>query len=213
VVATTKPTTKPASGPTHGPATRPDRAITKQDRREAICEAVFELLGEVGYDRMSMDAVAARARASKATIYRGWPSKPELVMDAIEHRYGGISEPPDTGSIRGDLFAHLTSACAVADGADGAVVTGLMTAATHNAELSEVMYRCIYETKQQLYDSMIKRAVERGELPETTKSDLLHEVLHAMVVSRRLWQTGPLDEAFVTRIVDGVLLPVLRQGC
>jgi AcrR family transcriptional regulator len=162
---------------------------------------------------MSMDAVAARARASKATIYRGWPNKPELVMEAIEHRYGGSVDAPDTGTIRDDLVAHLSMACTVANGVDGAVLTGLMTAATHNAELSEVMYRCVYETKHDLYESMIKRAVERGELPEGTKSDLLHEVLHALVMSRRLWQTGPLDEAFVTRIVDGVLLPVLRQGC
>ena len=67
---------------------------TKPDRRAAICDAVFELLGEVGYDRMTMDAVAARARASKATIYRGWPSKPELVMEAVEHRFGGAIGAP-----------------------------------------------------------------------------------------------------------------------
>ena len=186
---------------------------TKPDRREAICEAVFELLGEVGYDRMSMDAVAARARASKATIYRGWPSKPELVMEAIEHRYGGPAEPPDTGSLRGDLVAQLTMMCKVAQGADGAIITGLMTAATHNAELSQVMYRCVYETKHSMYQSMIKRAVERGELPEGTPADLLHEVIHSMVITRRLWQTAPMDESFVTRLVDGVLLPMLRAGC
>ena len=188
-------------------------ATTKPDRREAICEAVFELLAEVGYDRMSIDAVAARARASKATIYRGWPSKPDLVMDAVEHRYGGPVEPPDTGTLRGDLFAHLSTVCTVADGADGAVITGLMTAAAHNAELSEVMHRCVYETKRATYETMIKRAVERGELPEGSDADLLHEVLHAMVMTRRMWQTAQFDEAYVTRIVDRVLLPVLRQEC
>ncbi|WP_432828122.1 TetR/AcrR family transcriptional regulator [Dactylosporangium sp. CA-092794] len=184
---------------------------TKPDRREAICEAVFELLSEVGYDRMSMDAVAARARASKATIYRGWPSKPELVMDAIEHRFGGPAEPPDTGSLRGDLHAHVSTVCKVADGADGAIITGLLTACAHNAELSEVMYRCVYETKHQLYESMIKRAVERGEMPEGSSAEPVHEVLQAMVLSRRLWQTGPFDEAFVNRMVDRILLPILRQ--
>ncbi|MGI5244131.1 TetR/AcrR family transcriptional regulator [Dactylosporangium sp. CA-139066] len=184
---------------------------TKSDRRAAICDAVFELLGEVGYDRMTMDAVAARARASKATIYRGWPSKPELVMEAIEHRYGGAMEPPDTGSLRGDLLAQLSTVCAAASGEDGAVFTGLLTAATHNAELAEVMYRCAYETKHGMYESMLTRAAQRGEVPEGTRADLLHEVLHAMVTSRRMWQSGPLDEAFVTRLVDGVLLPILRQ--
>ncbi|GAA0745083.1 TetR/AcrR family transcriptional regulator [Dactylosporangium roseum] len=188
-------------------------AAPKADRRVTICEAVFELLAEVGYDRMSMDAVAARARASKATIYRGWPNKPELVMAAVEHRYGGSAEPPDTGSLRGDLVAHLSTVCAVADGIDGAVFTGLLTAATHNAELSAVMRRCVYETKHVMYETMIKRAVARGELPEGSTPELLHEVLHALVMSRRLWRAGPFDEAFVKRTVDGVLLPVLRQGC
>jgi AcrR family transcriptional regulator len=185
--------------------------VTKPDRRVAICDAVFELLGEVGYDKMSMDAVAARARASKATIYRGWPSKPELVMEAIEHRYGGAMEPPDTGTLRGDLLAQLSTVCMAASGADGAVFTGLLTAATHNAELAEVMYRCAYETKHGMYESMLKRAADRGEVPVGTTADLLHEVLHAMVTSRRMWQNGPLDDAFVARLVDGVLIPILSQ--
>ncbi|MEV6926866.1 TetR/AcrR family transcriptional regulator [Dactylosporangium sp. NPDC051485] len=185
---------------------------TRSDRRAAICDAVFELLGEVGYDRMSMDAVAARARASKATIYRGWSSKPELVMDAIEHRFGGVTQPPDTGSLRGDLYAQLSTLCAAASGEDGAIFTGLLTAAMHNTDLAQCMYRCAYESKHDMYEAMLIRAARRGEVPEGTSADLLHEVLHAMVTSRRMWQSGPLDEAFVTRLVDGVLLPILRQG-
>ena len=95
----------------------------------------------------------------------------------------------------------------------GAVFTGLMTAATHNAELAGVMYRCTYESKHDMYESMLKRAVERGELPDGTRADLLHEVMHAMVTSRRMWHTGPLDEEFVARLIDGVLLPILRRDC
>jgi AcrR family transcriptional regulator len=184
---------------------------SKTDRREAICEAVFELLGEVGYDRMSMDAVAARAHASKATIYRAWPNKPELVMDAITHRFGGELVAPDTGSLRGDLYELMTIACAVANSDDGAVISGLMTAATQHVELSQTMHRCLYETKHPMYETILRRASERGEIPDTTCSGLLHEVMHSMVLARRLWQDGPMDEAFVTRVVDRVLLPVLKQ--
>ncbi|WP_433614804.1 TetR/AcrR family transcriptional regulator [Dactylosporangium sp. CA-139114] len=185
---------------------------TRADRRAAICEAVFELLGEVGYDRMTMDAVAARARASKATIYRGWPSKPELVMEAIEHRFGGSMEPPDTGSLRGDLLAQLGAVCAAAEGADGAVFTGLLTAATHNEELAECLFRCAYSTKHPMYEAMLRRAEQRGEVAPGTTAELLHEVLHAMVTSRRLWQNGPLDRAFVERLIDGVLIPMLTRS-
>jgi AcrR family transcriptional regulator len=186
-------------------------APPKIERREAICDAVFELLGEVGYDRMSMDAVAARARASKATIYRAWPTKPDLVMDAMVHRFGGALDTPDTGSLRGDLIAQLTRACALANSPDGAVVTGLMTAASQNADLARTLHQCIYETKHAAYETMLARAVDRGEILAGTSSELLHEIMHSMVLTRRLCQAGPLDEAFVTRVVDGVLLPVLHQ--
>jgi len=181
------------------------------ERREAICEAVYELLGEVGYDRMSMDAVAARARASKATIYRAWPSKPELVMEAVVSCLGGAMEPPDTGSLRGDLLAQLTRACDAAKGDDGAVIVGLLSAAARNAELAETMHKQLYESKCALYESILANARARGEVGEGADPDLLHELLSALILSRRLGRTGPMDDEFITRMVDRVLLPVLRQ--
>jgi AcrR family transcriptional regulator len=184
---------------------------TKTDRRTAICEAVFELLGEVGYDRMSMDAVAARARASKATIYRAWPTKPDLVIDSIKHRFAEATTPDDTGSLRGDLIAHLSRACDVACGEDGAVVSGLLTAATRNPELSQALHMVLYETKKQAYDVMLARAVGRGEIGDGADPGLLHEIVAALVLGRRLTEIGPLDAAFAERVVDRVLLPVLRQ--
>lgn len=180
-------------------------------RERAILDATLELLSEVGYDRMSVDQIAKRARASKATIYRAWPNKPELVMDAITHRFGGELPTPDTGSLRGDLYELMTIACAVANSDDGAVISGLMTAATQHTELSQTMHRCLYETKHPMYETILRRASERGEIPDTTCSGLLHEVMHSLVLARRLGQDGPMDEAFVTRVVDRVLLPVLRQ--
>jgi AcrR family transcriptional regulator len=185
---------------------------TKADRRTAICEAVFELLGEVGYDRMSMDAVAARARASKATIYRAWPNKPDLVMEAIKHRLGEGLEPADTGSLRGDLVAHLQLACGLACGEDGAVVTGLLTAATRNPELSRTLHQHMYETKKQAYDVMLGRAIARGELTHGNDAGLLHEIVASLVLARRLLDLGPLDAAYTERVVDRVLMPVLREA-
>jgi AcrR family transcriptional regulator len=181
------------------------------ERREAICEAVYELLGEVGYDNMSMDAVAARARASKATIYRAWPSKPELVMAAVVNCLGRTVEPPDTGSLRGDLLAQLTMACDAAKGDDGAVIVGLLSAAARNAELAETMHKQLYESKCALYESILANARARGEVGEGADPDLLHELLSALILSRRLGRTGPMDDEFITRMVDRVLLPVLRQ--
>jgi len=190
-------------------------AAARSDRHEAICEAVFELLSEVGYDRMSMDAVATRARASKATIYRAWPNKPDLVKEALTHRFGETPEAPETGSLRGDLIAILTGACQLANGMDGAVMTGLLTAATRNAELSRTLHQLVYETKHPVHVQIIKAAVARGELPADASADLLHEVLHSMLLTRKLWSIAGVeadDDGFVVHVVDDVLMPVLRKG-
>jgi hypothetical protein len=106
----------------------------------------------------------------------------------------------------------MTGACRIADSPDGAVVTGLMSAAAHNAELSRTLYRCTYQMKHAVHETIIDRAAARGEVPAGTDADLLHEVLHAMVLTRRIWAAGPLDNVFVVHVVDDVLLPVLRQG-
>ncbi len=181
----------------------------RSGRHEAICGAVFELLGEVGYDRMSMDAVAARARASKATIYRAWPNKPDLVMEALSSRFDGPLDVPDTGTLRGDLLAIMGTACQVANSPEGAVITGLMSAAARNPELSQTLFRCIYETKHEMYESIIGRATARGEVPPRTDPKLLHEVLHAMVLTYKLWSAKPMDQEFVVHVIDDVLIPVL----
>jgi AcrR family transcriptional regulator len=186
---------------------------TRTARREAICDAVFELLGEVGYDQMSMDAIATRARTSKATLYRTWPHKPGLVIDAVTRHLGNTPEAPDTGTLRGDLVALMTRACEVASSPGGTVIAGLMSAAAHNPELAAALYRCTYEAKRSVHETIIGRAMARGEIPAGTSPDVLHEVLHAMVLNRRMWAIGPLDADFVVHVVDDVLLPVLRRGC
>jgi AcrR family transcriptional regulator len=184
----------------------------RADRRTAICDAVFELLGEVGYDRMTMDAVAARARASKATIYRSWPNKPELVAEAISHHFGDTPAPPDTGSLRGDLLAVVSTACSVAGSTDGDVISGLMTAAGRDAELSRTMQRCMYDTKHPMFQHIVDRACRRGELCSSADAGVLHEVLHAMILARRMWEMGDLDDGYAEHVVDRVLIPVLEHS-
>jgi len=203
-VAGATPPTAPA-GAVSGAAAPATRTV----RHEAICAAVFELLGEVGYDRMSMDAVAARARASKATIYRAWPAKPDLVKDALEYYFGETPAPPDTGSLRGDLLALMETANRVVDSADGAVITGLLSAATRNPGLSETLFSCIYETKHGIYETIINHATARGELAADVDPRLLHEVLHAMVLTHMLQTGGPMEQEFVVHVIDDVLIPVL----
>lgn len=194
---------------TDTPTAAPARRATQ--RREAICDAVFELLGEVGYDRMTMDAVAARAHASKATIYRSWPDKPELVVEAMVNRFSTTPEPADTGSLRGDLLDLATNACSIANSPDGDVITGVMTAATMNPTLATAMHECMYESKRKTHDTIVGRAVARGELDSPESAALLHEVVHAMLLTRKLWSDEQVDEKFAVHLVDDILIPLLTR--
>lgn len=187
-------------------------APARSGRHDVICSAVFELLSEVGYDRMSMDAVAARARSSKATIYRAWPTKPDMVIDAVIHHFGDTPQAPDTGSLRGDLLSIMTGACRFASSADGAVLAGLMSASTHHPELSKTLHRCVYEMKNAIHVAIIEHAKARGEVGEGVGPELLHEVLHALVLTRKLWDCEPFDDEYVVHVVDDVLIPVLCHG-
>jgi AcrR family transcriptional regulator len=186
-------------------------ARLRADRRTAICDAVFELLGEVGYDRMTMDAVAARARASKATIYRSWPTKPELVAEAIVHHFGDSPASPDTGSLRGDLLETVGNACQVAGSSDGDVISGLMTAAGRNPDLAQTMQRCMYDAKHAMFQQIVDRACRRGEVCSGADAGVLHEVLHALILARRMWDSGDLDDGYAEHVVDQVLIPVLEH--
>lgn len=181
------------------------------DRREAICAAVFQLLGEVGYDRMTMDAIATRARASKATLYRTWPDKPGLVAEALTWRFGATPEAPDTGSLRGDLMALVSLACQISNSPDGEVMTGVMTAAARNPTLARTLHECTFESKQVLHETIVRRAAERGELREAAGAGLLHEVMYAMIIARKLTSDEPMDEAYAAHVVDDVLIPVLTK--
>jgi AcrR family transcriptional regulator len=181
------------------------------ERRVVVCDSVFELLAEVGYDRMTMDAVAARAHVSKATIYRTWQDKPALVAEALAHHFQDTPEPEDTGSLHGDLLALMTRACQVGNSLDGEVVAGVMTAASRNPVLARTLHEFMYEKKHAVHETVIRRAAQRGELDAATDPHLLHEVLHSMVLARRLELRDSLDEKFTQHVVDDVLLPVLTH--
>jgi len=104
-------------------------------RTQAILDATIELIAEVGFDRMTVGSVATRARASKATIYRRWPNKTALTLDAVRRRSSVVHSLRETGSLRGDLELYLREAIGGAESIDGPVVAGLLTVAAHDPEL------------------------------------------------------------------------------
>ena len=134
----------------------------------AILEAALEGLGEQGYDRMSMDDIASRARVGKAAIYRRWPSKAAVVADAIAHWRRGLGpvDPPNTGSLRGDIDALVA---AVPDFDDAAlstikVIVGAATAAMHHPVLAAALDDLALSVPRQMMQVVLDQAVAQGEI-------------------------------------------------
>jgi AcrR family transcriptional regulator len=211
------PPVVPQSGALAGDSTGvPQPCGRGAPRERAICDAALDLLVEVGYDRMSMDAVAARARASKATIYRHWPGKRELVLAAISWRAqrSGAEPgyaPPDTGSLRGDLHATFRALADGIGGEDVALVSGVLRAMQAAPELAECMRHQLVDAKRDITRLVVDRAVARGELPAETDADLLHEVAPALLFWQLLILGQPADDAYVTHVIDDVVIPLLSN--
>ena len=189
---------------------RPGRPRSEA-REQAILDAALELVVEVGYDRLSMDALAERARASKATIYRHWSGKAEIVAAALRCRAADTFEiSPDTGSLRGDLMALLSHSCEALTGEDGALMAAVLWAMRTDGVLAGLMRSHMVDGKRDIIQGVVERAIVRGECPGCTDVAVAAEVLPAMVLSRLLVTGEPLDNSFCTHLVDDVLLPLLR---
>jgi len=181
------------------------------ERRGAILQACLEVVSDTGYDRLTMDAVAARARASKATLYRHWAGKAELVADAVGHRHLSSVPELDTGSVRGDLLEGLRLVTAVFREQDLALTQGLLTAMHSQPGLASCMRTQLLGEKRSSALLWVDREIARGTLPPGSDGELVCDVAMPMLFIR-LFVTGePVDEPFLERVVDDVVLPLLLR--
>ncbi len=178
-------------------------------REQAILDAALELLVEVGYERMSMVAIAARARASKATIYRRWTGKDELVVEAIRRRGVDDIGPTDTGSLRGDMLDTAHQMIDHVSRDDAALMAGVLLAMRKSPDLAATLRSQMIEAKRCVGELIVQRAVARGELCSHAAADVFNELAPAMVFSRLLITGEALDDAFIEHMVDDVLLPLM----
>ena len=172
----------------------------------AIRKAVLELLGEVGYARVTMERVAARAGASKASLYLRWPNKLALVIDALAHRARPVPEVPDTGSLPGDMRAFLrallrarSEAARALAGVSGEVAANPALRKAWHLGLGGMLTGCLRQ--------IVTRAAERGELPDDADLELLAELPLSLLQNWRLEHgRGPGEDA-VERIVRQFYTP------
>ncbi len=185
--------------------------VRGEARTDAILDSVLELMAATGYDRLTIDAVASRAGASKATIYRRWPGKPELVMAALSRHGAAATAEVDTGDLRGDLVQTIKQMRDSLASQDGALILGLLHAMRENSELAEHVRGQVLSAKRSVIGGLVARAIERRELPAGADHELASEVATALVFTRILVTGRPLRDADVTHLVDAVLMPVLTR--
>jgi AcrR family transcriptional regulator len=196
------------------PASRPVPPGRPRDPRrdEAIRDAALALLAEVGYERTSVDAIAAAAGVSKPTIYRRWPGKQALVADAIRCHPHMRATAPDTGSLRGDLLA------AVRQSADHQLESAHLTAGLagrmrESDELAGLVREHAVEAVRRRFRTPLERAAQRGELPAAAAvSPLFADVAPSLIQSRVLLSVEPVDDAFAAELVDRILLPIVEAA-
>lgn len=180
-------------------------------RHDAILQATQDLLADVGYDLLSIESVAARCGTGKTTIYRRWPDKAALVVAAVAA--AAVNHPerkiPDTGVLREDLITFAAQWHSPDSRRDG-TVAGLLTAMRHHPELTAAVDDAITKPGRQAFRLMVQRAVERGDIADERPVDLIGTVLPAMVFFRVTELDAPVDRAFISAIIDYVVLPALR---
>jgi AcrR family transcriptional regulator len=188
------------------PVSTPARGRPRDPRRrQAILDATVMMLAEVGYDRMTVDALAARAGVSKPTIYRRWPGgKPEIVAEAIRCKRAESGELPDTGSLRGDLLSMLGGVIA---SLDAQLAGGLLSHLRSSDELTDLFRNEVVADERHRYNVLLQRARDRGEI-DSHVTPLFADIAGSVIFTRSLLAGEPLDEAFLGELVDNVLLPL-----
>jgi AcrR family transcriptional regulator len=190
----------------------PTRLGRKRDHsRDAdILQAAIEILAEEGFDGMTIDMVATRAKAGKATLYRRWPSKAELVLDAIGCMKAADLSPdklPDTGTLRGDLIGMIKTRADEDSERRLRVMAGVAALLTREPELTEAASAVLMSPRIVAIRILLERALARGEIRADADLDALSRLLPALAAFRGLVERRPIDREYQISIIDGILLP------
>ncbi len=185
------------------------RPRVEGDREQEILEATLDVLAEVGYDRLTMDAVATAARASKATLYRRWESKASLVLEAVLAQKGPMGDAPDTGTLRGDLIASYCGHGGLADERQIAVFGSVVTALSRDAEFAEGFRTKFIGPKVAASRLLFERAQERGEVRPDLDLDVVVSSLSGIVLHRQFILGEQPTTDSITKVIDQIILPAV----
>jgi AcrR family transcriptional regulator len=177
---------------------------------EAIHAAVMTELATRGYDAMTIEGVAERAQTGKASIYRRWPTKLELVLDTVDAHMPSIGAAPDTGNVRDDLLVLMRRIAKHMNSEAGSAVSNCMADLKTNANLATAVRERLVVPRKRVLIDILNRGVERGEVRADAITDRVVELGPMLLYAERA-QGAAVRDASVVAIVDEILMPLLRS--
>jgi AcrR family transcriptional regulator len=180
-------------------------------REIELLMVTLRLLQEHGYDGLTVDAVAAAARASKATVYRRWPTKGELVLTAFIEGVHQVAAPPETGTLRGDLVRLGESVSEHASQHAG-TIRAVLVEVSRNPALNSVMQHQFIDQRKALIQHILRQAVQRGEIDPAAISDEVWDLLPSYLIFRSIMASRPPNPGTVEALVDDVIIPSLTRS-
>ena len=184
----------------------PARSTRRSERsRRAILDATWELFGRIGLRELSIEAIAKEAGVGKTTIYRWWPSKSAVVLDAVELHFHSVIPFPDTGSVVEDLRKQMRSAATMLQSPVGSAYLALVAEGQHDPDLVHALIERIIGPRRGEARDVLLRGIERGELAADLDPDLVVDLLYGPLYYRMLVTRAPLTRRYIDDLLAAAL--------
>jgi AcrR family transcriptional regulator len=189
-----------------GKRTPAGAAVLRTDITVAIRNAVMNELAEVGYGRLSIEAVARRAGVGKTAIYRRWSNKLEMVLEIVSDVAGRAVPLPDTGTFAGDLqLLMMIVSKALQHRIASQIIPDLMAEASRNPQIAETLQRALRTHQTSVGDKLVGQAVARGELPPDADPELAVDLILGPLYWRLAVARNPLSDDYLEKLTEAVM--------
>ena len=180
-------------------------------RDEAIHKAALSVLSEVGYDRTTVEAIAQRAQVGKATIYRRFKNKEEILMSAMREHAACTLPHFDSGNLRDDLIKLISEHVKLLKGPEGELMMSLLAIAHRDPELGKLLNQKSLIEADEEANQIFTRAIARGEISKKANIAFLSEVVPSIITQRIFITHQPVNQKFIEQLVDDILIPALNK--
>jgi AcrR family transcriptional regulator len=178
----------------------------------AIFDAVLSQLRTAGYAGLTMEGIAACAHTGKAALYRRWPCKEDLVVEAIGYALPPLADPPDHGNLRDDLIDLLRRMTEMVNSSAGCALQCLLSEVDRDARFTRLVHERVLAPRKRIFLAALERAAERGQVRPEAVNQLVADVGPALVAQRFLAEGAPVPDAYVVSVVDDIVMPVLQPA-